>query len=100
MQKCKGERQRYISRSRVSAVGSQVRVIRCGCGYGCGPEPVPEPEHLNQIPEGRDLGPEKRVLAVSGWRLAVGNTERQADASPTHPTIDTTDAEVEKSAFG
>ena len=67
MQKCKGERQRYISRSRGSAVGSQVRVIRCGCGYGCGPEPVPEPEHLNLIPEGRDLGPENRVLAVSGW---------------------------------
>ena len=69
VQRCKGERQRYISRSRVSAVGSQVRVIRCGCG--CGPEPVPEPEHLNQIPEGRDLGPEKRVLAVSGWRLGT-----------------------------
>ena len=40
-----------------------------GAGTGAGPEPVPEPEHLNQIPEGRDPGPEKRVLAISGWRL-------------------------------
>ena len=86
MQKCKGERQRYISRSRVSAVGSQVRVIRCGCGYGCGPEPVPEPEHLNQIPEGRDLGPENEFVP--------------ADAMSSHPYPWEMTAEVEKSAFG
>jgi hypothetical protein len=45
VQKCKGERLRYIFRSRVSAVGSRVRVIGYGCG--CGPEPVPDAEYLN-----------------------------------------------------
>ena len=29
-----------------------------GTGTGAGPEPVPGAEHLNLIPEGRDLGPE------------------------------------------
>ena len=29
-----------------------------GAGTGADPEPVPGAEHLNLIPEGRDLGPE------------------------------------------
>ena len=36
-----------------------------------GPEPVPGAEYLNPGPDGRDPGPEKRVLAVSGWRLGT-----------------------------
>jgi hypothetical protein len=50
----------YIFGSRVSAVGSQVRVFRFG--YGCGPEPGPGAEHLNLGPDGRDLGPENEIL--------------------------------------
>ena len=30
-----------------------------------GPGPVPEPEHLNLIPDGRDLGPENVSPAAS-----------------------------------
>ena len=35
-----------------------------GAGTGTGPEPVPEPEHLNQTPDGRDLGPENGAAAA------------------------------------
>ena len=58
VQRCKGERLRSVSGSRVSAVGSQARVIRFGYGCGIPPEPVPGAELLNLGPDGRDLGPE------------------------------------------
>ena len=55
---------RDIFRSRVSALGSLVRVIRYRCGYGqySGPEPVPVPEHLNLAPDCRDPRPESIFL--------------------------------------
>ena len=63
--------------SQVSALRSQVRVIRYRCGYGqhSGPEPVPEPEHLNLAPDCRDPRPENVFRPanhpVSGPPLSV-----------------------------
>ena len=37
---------------------SGIRYGLSGSGPGAGPEPDPVAEHLNLIPEGRDLGPE------------------------------------------
>ena len=41
------------------------------------PGPVPEPEHLNLMPDGRDLGPENKFSAatypVSGFPLSASN---------------------------
>jgi hypothetical protein len=68
--------------------GSQVRAqVR---EQESGPEPVPEPEHLNLIPDNRDLGPENDYMAaasypVSGFPLSsyrgrVGTACRPSDA--------------------
>ena len=44
-----------VSVDQVSGSGSS------GAGTGTGPEPVPGAEYLNQIPDGRDLGPENAL---------------------------------------
>ena len=80
MQRCKSERSSCAKVQKweteihfqVSGLGSRVS----GTGYrvrvrGAGPEPVPGAEHLNQIPEGRDLGPENDFVP--------------ADAMSSHP---------------
>ena len=50
---------------------SGIRYGLSGSGTGAGPEPDPGAEHLNQIPEGRDLGPENDFI--------------HADAMSSHP---------------
>ena len=50
---------------------SGIRYGLSGSGTGAGPEPDPGAEHLNQIPEGRDLGPENDFVP--------------ADAMSSHP---------------
>ena len=62
-----------------SILGSQVSATGSGAGAGISPGPVPEPEHLNLIPDGRDLGPENESAA--GWRPRVGAGHRHALSS-------------------
>ena len=69
-------------RSRQSGIGYGLS----GTGAGPEPEPVPGAELLNLGPDGRDLGPEKRVLAVSGWRLEIQRGGRRALRCPA-PTL-------------
>ena len=35
-----------------------------------GPEPAPEPEHLNLIPDGRDLGPENDFMPAAFYPVS------------------------------
>ena len=57
----------YNFRSQVSATGSGTAQVR---GRESGPEPVPEPEHLNLIPDGRDLRPENDYMPAASFPVS------------------------------
>jgi len=61
----------------LSGTGTGTGLLRALC-----PEPVPEPEHLYQIPEGRDLGPENGFTFALLHKPKAGCTFARLSAKP------------------